>query len=308
MYTIEEVKTVIGESPIWNSNTQSLVWVEAAGKEVFEYSTNTKRIHHYHLPFEVTAVVPCDNNHWIFASKQGLFYSTPRFAHFTPIGDPCANAAHLHLNDAVAAPNGELWFGSMNCQQLESADGKLCKLSEQQMSSLSSFLSVANGIAFNAELKRAYCSNMFQRKVYEYQLDESMTRILDKRIFVEFSDKQGFPDGLSVDQAGNLYVCHWENGGISYYRSSRFEIGKGEKLGQISLPVKHATRCTFGGDDYATLFVTTASYELTTYEQQLYPLSGQLFILESPTKGSPEHMVKAESLIPAVKERTELTS
>ncbi|MDC5813689.1 hypothetical protein [Vibrio europaeus] len=76
----------------------------------------------------------------------------------------------------------------------------------------------------------------------------------------------------------------------------------------MSLPVKHATRCTFGGDDYATLFVTTASYELTTYEQQLYPLSGQLFILKSPTKGTPEHKVKAESLIPAVRERTELTS
>lgn len=308
MYTIAQVSTVIGESPIWNSNSSTLVWVEAAGKEVFKYNFVSETLNRFPLPFEVTAVAPCDNHHWVFASKQGLFYSTPRFEHFTLISDPCSNDARLHLNDAVAAPNGDLWFGSMNCEQLESADGELFRLSKQQIGAIDQGFSVANGIAFNPQLKRAYCSNMFQRKVYEYQLDESMSHILDKEVLVEFEPQQGFPDGLSVDQAGNVYICHWDCGIVSYYQPNHKHLGHGRKLGQIELPVKHATRCTFGGKNYQTLFITTASYDLSPSELETYPQSGELFVVQAPTKGRAEYLVDARSILSKVQASASLTS
>ncbi len=133
---------------------------------------------------------------------------------------------------------------------------------------------------------------MFQRKVYEYQLDDSLTQILSKSVFIEFDKSQGYPDGLTVDRLGNLYVCHWDCGIVSYYSPSLTHRGHPTKLGEIELPVKHATRCTFGGHNFETLYVTTAAYELSPEELEHYPQSGCLFSLSAPTKGHPERSVK----------------
>ncbi|MGF1721007.1 SMP-30/gluconolactonase/LRE family protein [Vibrio kyushuensis] len=288
MNSINEITTTIGESPIWKTSSQSIIWVDAAGTDIYEYFINNGQINHFKTPFDITAIVPCDNDHWICASKQGLFYSSPSFDSFSLIENPFMHSPQLHMNDAVASPNGHLWFGSMNCEELESPDGKLFQLNNNSILEMDREFSVANGICFNQHLKRAYCSNMFQRKVYEYQLDESMTHILDKKIFVEFRSHEGLPDGLCADKYGNVYICHWDAGIISYYMPSPTRIGSAKKLGDIELPVKHATRCTFGGKYFDSLFVTTANYGLTQTEANLSPQSGQLFILDAPTKGNAE--------------------
>ncbi|SEF46659.1 SMP-30/gluconolactonase/LRE family protein [Vibrio hangzhouensis] len=297
MFSVKGVKAKIGESPIWRDESQSLFWVDAAGQDVFELQTQSKRIVRYKVPFDITAIAICENRQWLCASKQGFFLCSPDFTNISPLIDPCADIPHLHLNDAVTAPNGNLWFGTMNTENLESPDGKLYQLNANTALEMDSGFSVANGIAFNPILKRAYCSNMFQRKVYEYQLDDSMTQIVEKSVFVEFGESRGYPDGLSVDSQGNLYICHWDSGVISYYAPSQANVGHATQLGEINLAVKHATRCTFGGEDFNTLFVTTADYELTTQESELYLSSGELFVLDAPTQGREEYRVNTDVLL-----------
>ena len=308
MKTITTITNTIGESPIWQEQSKSIVWVEAAGRNVFEYFPESGVTKYFDVPFDITAIVPCDNGQWICASKQGFFLSSPSLDTFTLIADPFAHSAIIHMNDAVSSPRGQLWFGSMNCDQLASPDGQLFAFVQESVMKMDSGFSVANGICFNEPLKRVYCSNMFQRKVYEYQLDESMTQIIGKAVFVEFDANEGYPDGLCTDKAGNVYVCHWDNGLISYYMPLPEKIGSAKKLGDISLPVKHATRCTFGGQHFDTLFVTTANFELTPEESQRYPQSGQLFVLDAPTQGSPECSVNLASLRVTRLDETPITS
>ncbi|MCL9775918.1 SMP-30/gluconolactonase/LRE family protein [Vibrio methylphosphonaticus] len=296
MQVINNVVTTIGESPIWKPDTNSVVWVEAAGQAIYEYSLQTTTVATFSVPFDITAIARCDDNGWVCASKQGLFYCSMNFDKFIPIIDPCFSAAHLHLNDAVTSPVGTLWFGSMNHAQLEAPDGKFYQLTDGVAKEMDTGFSVANGIAFNPILKRVYCSNMFQRKVYEYQLDDSMGRILDKAVFVEFEENQGYPDGLTVDRQGNLYVCHWDGGIISYYSANAQQVGVATPVGEINLPVKHATRCTFGGDDFNTLFITTANFELTDQEISKYPLSGHLLMMDAPTTGREEYLINSIAL------------
>lgn len=299
MFIYEHTQASIGESPIWSESTKSIVWVDAGGREIYQTSTITHTTHCYTVPFDVTAIVPGENDSWICASKQGLFLLNHQFEVTSKIIDPCSEHAHLHLNDAIASPNGEIWFGTMNSADLDLPDGKLYALREGDLVKLDQGFSVANGIAINQKLKRAYCSNMFQRKVYEYQLDDSLTQILSKSVFIEFDQSQGYPDGLTVDSLGNLYVCHWDCGVVSYYSPSLTHIGHPTKLGEIELPIKHATRCTFGGHNFETLYVTTAAYELSPEELERYPQSGCLFSLSAPTKGHPERSVKHNVMSPS---------
>lgn len=296
MYPLESVVCNIGESPIWLPESRELVWIDAAGKSIYKLNMRWRTTETFNVPFDITAIARCDNNGWLCASKQGLFYCSSFFDKYVPIIDPCSKTSNLHLNDAVTAPNGKLWFGSMNGEDLEAPDGKLFQFDNGLAIEMDDNFSVANGIAFNPELKRAYCSNMFQRKVIEYQLDDSMTIIVDKSVFVEFTPQQGYPDGLTVDNSGNLLVCHWDCGMVSLYAPNKKSIGKPSKVGQIELPVKHATRCTFGGENFTTLFVATADYELTSEEKERYPQSGNLFILDAPTQGRAESLVDSASI------------
>lgn len=291
MYPLESIVCTIGESPIWLPESEGLVWVDAAGKSIHKLNMRGRSTETFNVPFDITAIARCDNGGWLCPSKQGLFYCSSLFDDYFPLIDPCAGASNLHLNDAVTDPYGKLWFGSMNGEELASPDGKLFQLDNGLAIEIDDNFSVANGIAFNPELKRAYCSNMFQRKVFEYQLDDSMTTIINKTVFVAFTQHQGYPDGLTVDNSGNLFVSHWDCGIVSYYAPDKARIGKSSKLGEIELPVKHATRCTFGGDNFTTLFVATADYELTPEEKELYPHSGNLFILDAPTQGRAESLV-----------------
>ena len=296
MRPLKNIVCNIGESPIWVPEHRELVWIDAAGRSIYRFNLRWHTTETFNVPFDITAIARCDNDGWLCASKQGLFYCSALFDEYFPVIDPCAKTPNLHLNDAVTDPNGKLWFGSMNGVDLESPDGKLFQFDNGLAIEMDDNFSVANGIAFNPELKRAYCSNMFQRKVIEYQLDESMTKIINKAVFVELTPQQGYPDGLTVDKSGNLFVCHWDCGIVSYYSPDNTRIGKPSKLGEIKLPVKHATRCTFGGGNFTTLFVATADYELTLKEKERFPQSGNLFILDAPTQGRAESLVDSTSI------------
>jgi gluconolactonase len=70
--------------------------------------------------------------------------------------------------------------------------------------------------------------------------------------FVEF-ETDGSPDGIEVDQAGNVYVAN--KAGITVFKSD------GKKIGNVAVP-EQPTGLAFGGDDLKTLYVTTAKTKI----------------------------------------------
>jgi sugar lactone lactonase YvrE len=73
-----------------------------------------------------------------------------------------------------------------------------------------------------------------------------------RREFLRFAENEGYPDGMTVDAEGGLWVAHWDGGRVSRFAAD------GSRLGSIRLPVAQVTSCAFGGADLRTLFVTTA--------------------------------------------------
>jgi gluconolactonase len=76
-------------------------------------------------------------------------------------------------------------------------------------------------------------------------------------VFTEFTDGEGFPDGIAVDSHGNVW--------------SSSEIGvivftpDGTRIGVLPVPELVGNLC-FGGDDGPTLFVaaSTSIYRIAT--------------------------------------------
>ena len=72
---------------------------------------------------------------------------------------------------------------------------------------------------------------------------------------------------MTFDREGRLWVALWGDGTVNCY-----EPGSSRVLEQVSVPgTTHITAATFGGDDLATLFITTSR------EVDPVPVDGSIF-------------------------------
>jgi len=100
-----------------------------------------------------------------------------------------------------------------------------------------------NGIAFSPNGRILYVSNSDDRNVRAYDVDKDGA-VSNERVAV--SNIDGVPDGIRVDEKGNLYVTAK---GISVYTP------QGKLLHNIELSETPAN-CAFGDADFQTLYIT----------------------------------------------------
>jgi gluconolactonase len=108
-----------------------------------------------------------------------------------------------------------------------------------------------NGIAFSPDEKKLYVNDSEKGhiRVFEVKLDGTLE---NGRIFAELKDpsKSGVPDGMKVDQQGNVYSTG--AGGVWVFSAS------GNLLGKIEVP-EVSTNLAWGDSDYKTLYITAGN-------------------------------------------------
>ena len=125
-----------------------------------------------------------------------------------------------------------------------------------------------NGIALSPNGHILYVTNTDERKVYAYDLDNKTGAPSNERVIVAQTD--GPPDGMTVDEKGNLYVtCN----GVSIYTPAGALIRKIEMT-------EPPTNCKFGEGDLQTLFVTARTSVLR---------------IRMPVKGSMQYAIGGNS-------------
>jgi sugar lactone lactonase YvrE len=107
-----------------------------------------------------------------------------------------------------------------------------------------------NGIAFSPNYKTLYVADTSKRHVRTFEV-KSDGSLAAGRVFAELQpwapNIQGGPDGMKVDNKGNLYVTG--PGGVWVFDE------KGKRLGVIITPEIPAN-CGFGDEDSKTLYIT----------------------------------------------------
>jgi gluconolactonase len=100
-----------------------------------------------------------------------------------------------------------------------------------------------NGIALSPNGRILYVTNSDQRNVRAYDLDRN-GEASNERVLI--SNIAGIPDGIKVDETGNLYVA-----------ASRIEVltPEGKPAGSFLLP-ETPSNCAFGDGDLQSLYVT----------------------------------------------------
>jgi sugar lactone lactonase YvrE len=92
---------------------------------------------------------------------------------------------------------------------------------------------------------------------------------------------RGQPDGLRVDAAGDIWCAFWDGAHLT-----RFTPG-GVVAEEVPVPVLRPTSVAFGGPDLTTMYITSASIDLTEDQLAEYPLSGSVLSRDVSTPGRP---------------------
>jgi sugar lactone lactonase YvrE len=184
-------------------------------------------------------------------------------------------------NDGKCDAEGRLWVGTMS-RMFTAGAGSFYSIDQNfKVQKHLDQITISNGMAWSEDNKTLYYIDSPTQQVNAFHFDLENGEIRFDRTVIEIPTEMGTPDGMCIDQEGKLWVAHY--GGFGVYR---WDPVSGKLMEKIELPVPNITSCTFGGENLDILLITTARENLTDSQLGEYPLSGDVFLVQTNTKGS----------------------
>ncbi|MGW5426303.1 SMP-30/gluconolactonase/LRE family protein [Streptomyces sp. NPDC004059] len=263
----------LGEGPTWDPATGRLIWLDILGMRVHTYDPATGRRTVRTTEQHVGAVKPRAGGGLVLNLRDGVGLLDPddtfRWLHHEPV-------AGRRANDAAVAPDGSLWAGTMRYDEAPGG-GTLTRLTgDGTAQTVLSDVTVSNGTGWSPDGRLMYYVDTPTRRVDVF--DHDGEGVHGRRPFVEIEEGAGFPDGLTVDAEGCVWVALWDGGAVRRYTPD----GALDRV--IQLPAPRTTACAFGGAGLTDLYITTARVGLSAP----HPLSGSLLVVPGAGKGLPQ--------------------
>ncbi|MFT3727927.1 MAG: SMP-30/gluconolactonase/LRE family protein [Terricaulis sp.] len=268
-------ETLLGEGPIYDRRDNALYFVDIKRPRLNRFALDQNRCSSWEMPEPIGWVAPRANEKGFVAGFKSGFalLDLDPFA-ITAIGAPEPERPGNRLNDAKVDHQGRLWAGSMDDDE-RAQSGALYRLdADFSWRRMDDGYGVANGPAFSPAGDILYHADSAKRIIYSFALSADGA-LGPRRTFVQFPDDWGYPDGMTTDAQGGLWVAHWDGGRISRFHPD------GALDRSIALPVSRPTSCAFASDRLERLFVTSARLGC-----EHEPLAGGLFELDVGATGS----------------------
>jgi sugar lactone lactonase YvrE len=271
----------IAESPVWYEPIERLLWVDIRRREIHMFDPGAGRDRVMTLGEMVGCVVPRASGGVVAATERGFVGVDLDTGTCDVLAEVEADLANNRMNDGKCDPQGRLWAGTMAKDSTGTA-GTLYRLEiDHRVTTTLSGVAVSNGLGWSPDSRSMYFADSPTQRVDVFDFDSGSGRLSGRRPLIQFGPTEGNPDGMAVDVDGNLWVAMWDGWTVRQYTP------RGDLIQVVDLPVSKVTSCAFGGPDYGTLYITTASKDLSALELQREPLAGDLFKLEPGVRGTP---------------------
>jgi sugar lactone lactonase YvrE len=163
------------------------------------------------------------------------------------------------------------------------ASGSLYSLSPNgTMKTLLTRVRISNGLAWSPDYATIYYIDTPTRLVMAYAYDLVTGDISQPREAIHVLEELGWPDGMTSDRDGNLWIAMWGGAALT-----KWDPASGRLLQTIPIPALNVTSCAFGGEKFTDLYITSARKGLSEEQLAQYPLTGGLFRLRTNVQGMP---------------------
>lgn len=264
------------ESPVWDSKTNTISWVDIVNGTIFQYDPSTGKCDTLQTGQQVGAIAIRKSGGYIAALQNGFAEVNIESGALKFITDPESHLPGNRFNDGKCDPAGRFWAGTMsvagevNCASLYVLDSDLTV--ETKITGVS----CSNGMAWSIDHSTFFFIDSPTRQVVAYDYDIVTGNISNERVAISIPIEDGMPDGMTIDSEGMLWIAIWGGGQVK-----RWNPITGKFISKFTLPCTNITSCTFGGENLTDLYVTTARMGLSGIQLKTQSLAGSLFVIQN---------------------------
>jgi sugar lactone lactonase YvrE len=277
---IADVKAVLGEGPVWVERESTLYWVDINGRKVFRLGDGGAPTA-WDTPKRVGSLAPRSGDGFIAGTDRGLALADVDLRRFEVFANPDEALPDNRFNDGKVDRSGRFWAGTMDGLEKQ-ASGTLYRVDpDLRVTAVDAGYRVTNGPTFSPDGRTMYHNDSARQVTYAFDLDDDGSAS-NRREFARYGGDDGYPDGMTVDAEGCLWIAFWDGWCVRRFSPN------GERLAKLGVPVQRPTSCAFGGEGLETLFITSARRDLEGTELARQPLAGGLFAVVPGVHGIAE--------------------
>lgn len=277
-----DAQAILGEGATWVAEQEKLYWVDILGQKIHRFDPATGVDQAFPVVQPIGALAPRRQGGLVLAMKHGLYFWDEASAQPEWIADPENDRPNNRFNDGKCDPTGRFWAGTMS-EVGEPQAGSLYRLDpDRSLHKVLSGVTVSNGITWSLDARTMYYIDTPTLEIAAFDYDPISGQISNRRAVVRIGADEGYPDGMTIDAEGMLWVAMWEG-----WRVNRYDPRTGEKLDSIPLPAARVTSVAFGGEELDTLYITTARLQLSAGELAAQPHAGGVFRVKPGVRGFP---------------------
>ncbi|KQP33556.1 gluconolaconase [Methylobacterium sp. Leaf104] len=266
----------LGEEATWDARSGTLVWVDVEKPTIWRYDPASGATQHHPQDEKLGFALLTEDPETLLAGfESGIALLHLESGRRRPLITPDAPRSGNRLNSGYVGPDGALYFGTMDDAEAEPT-GTFHRWHGGRLDASGGRVVVSNGPVVTPDGRRIYTADTTEGLIRVHRVDDD--GIGPPRPFAVFESGWGKPDGLTVDAAGHLWVCHYGGSRITRYDPD----GQIERV--LPVPTALVTKCAFGGPDLTTLFITTGT---RGRDPRIDPMAGHLFAVETEVAGLP---------------------
>lgn len=278
-----DVVAELGEGPVWDADGQRLVWVDIDGRQVHVTAADGRSTRSYATSAPVGAAALQRDGGLLLALGGGFARLSMEDGAIVPLADaPGTDPEVARMNDAEVDPAGRWWAGTKAYDD-RPGGGRLYRLDRGgEVTSVLEGLTISNGMAWSADGGTLYHVDTPTQTIARFPFDVDAGTLGERTVHADTSALTGFPDGMTIDADGNLWVAFWGGWCVRCFAGA-----DGALLEEIAMPVEQCTSVAFGGEDLRRLHVTSARAGLSEEQLREQPGAGRVHVVVPGVRGVP---------------------
>jgi sugar lactone lactonase YvrE len=267
--------TGLGEGPFFDERIGKLILVDLLRGDVLTLD-DSGSASRKHVSTIASVVRPRSSGGYLIGIERGIEFFTDDLE---PTGREiiAVDTPGLRMNDGGCDPQGRGYVGSMAYEEKAGAGALYRFDTDGTVATVLTGLTVANGIQWSADGTRVFHNDTPTGRIAVHDFDQRDGTLHDQRDFVVLPEGVGLPDGMAIDDEDGVWIALWGGSAVHRYDAA------GRLSEVIDLPASKVTCPTFGGPDRRTLYITTASLDVSADDE---PGAGAVFVAEPGVTGA----------------------
>ena len=266
----------LGEAPIWHPAEKCLYWADIDRGHLHRYDPVGKEHRVVLKGRPITGITyQVDGSLLLFRDRGTVEVYRDGRIEKTIIAE-IPGELETRFNDVIADPRGRVFCGTLPGGD---SPGRLYRLDpDGSYRVVLEGIGCSNGMGFTRDLSGMYYTDSAARTIWLFDYDVETGNLSNRRVFAKIEPPM-LPDGLTIDDADNVWSAMWNGSCVVCYAPD------GSEIARVELPTEKITSVMFAGEQLTDLYITSAGNEETSPRESH---AGDLFRVQTGVRGRRE--------------------